>query len=80
MTDHRHAPRHRTFKGGSITTPTAIVECVIRNISATGAQLELKAPALVPQDFDLIIKPENKRRQCRVMRREGLWLGVQFLN
>lgn len=79
MTEQRHAPRHRTFKGGSITTPTGIVECVIRNMSDTGAQLELKAPALVPQDFSLIIKPENARRRCHVARREGRWLGVHFL-
>ncbi len=79
MTDNRRKPRLRTFKGGSITLPTGIVECVIRNLSPTGALIELSGLALVPDEFSLIIKPEGTRRQCRVVRRQKLQLGVQFL-
>ena len=79
MVENQRAPRQRTFKGGSITLPIGTVNCVIRNMSPTGALLELKGLALVPDDFSLIIKPENTRRQCRVVRREGLRLGVQFI-
>jgi hypothetical protein len=78
MDEHRRSPRQRTFKGGSITLPIGIVDCVIRNISESGALLELKAPALVPDDFNLVIRPEHTRRQCHVTRRKALRLGVQF--
>jgi len=80
MTESRRTLRQRTFKGGSITLPTGTVECLVRNISATGALLELNGPALVPNDFDLIIKPETLRRCCQVIRRDGHHLGVRFLS
>ena len=80
MTENRRKPRQRTFKGGSITLPTGSVECIVRNVSATGALLELNAPALVPNDFDLIIKPEQTRRCCHVIRRDGLHLGIHFVS
>ena len=78
--DKRRAPRQRTYKGGSIPLPIGTVDCVIRNISAGGALLELKGPALVPSHFHLIIKPTNVRRSCEVMRRDGLNLGVRFFS
>jgi hypothetical protein len=79
MVESRRTPRQRTFKGGSITLPTGVVDCLVRNISANGALLELNGPALVPNDFNLIIKPENVRRCCQVIRRDGHHLGVRFL-
>ena len=80
MSEQRRKPRQRTFKGGSITLPTGTVECIVRNVSATGALLELKAPALIPNDFELIIKPELTKRFCRVVRRDALQLGVHFVS
>jgi hypothetical protein len=80
MSENRRKPRQRTFKGGSIALPTGIVECIVRNLSATGALLELKAPALIPNEFELLIKPELTRRSCRVVRRDGLQLGVHFVS
>ena len=80
MSDKRRKTRQRTFKGGSIALPTGTVDCIVRNVSATGALLELKTPALIPNDFELIIKPELTRRSCRVVRRDALALGVSFVS
>jgi hypothetical protein len=82
MQELRQAQRIRTFKGGSIlfgNEPT--VECLIRNLSETGACLEIgnpSSPALVPDSFALIIKPENLKRDCRVMWRSDRRVGVLF--
>jgi hypothetical protein len=78
MDERRKAPRQRTFKTGSITLPHGIVECLIRNMSANGAMLEFLKPALVPDDFTLLIKPDMTQRQCRVTRRKALRIGVEF--
>ena len=78
MSEKRRAARRRTFKGGSITLPTGTVDCLIRNMSATGAMVELKGPALVPDAFSLIIKPELIRRDCQVIRRDARLLGLRF--
>ena len=77
--DRRSAPRHRTFKGGSISFARfAGIECVVRNLSASGACLEMDCPGSLPEDFSLIIKPENVRRACHLVWRSDHRLGVRF--
>ncbi|MGN6570688.1 MAG: PilZ domain-containing protein [Pseudolabrys sp.] len=79
MQDRRSAPRHRTFKGGSISFDLfAGIECVVRNLSETGACIEMDCPGSLPQDFSLVIKPENTRRACHLVWRTDNRLGVRF--
>jgi hypothetical protein len=35
-------------------------------------------PPLLPDDFDLLNKPDMAKRQCRVIWRNKLRIGVQF--
>jgi hypothetical protein len=77
MDERRRAPRQRTFKTGSITLPHGIVDCLIRNMSDTGMLLEFLEPPLIPDDFDLLVKPEMTRVQCHVARRKALKIGVE---
>ena len=75
----RRAPRLRTFKGGLITYGVAPpVDCIVRNMSETGAALETEAVDIIPDAFTLIIKPEFVKRKCRVAWRSGRRIGVQF--
>ena len=77
--DRRSTPRHRTFKGGSISFDRfAGIECVVRNISDTGACIEMDCPGSVLQDFSLIIRPENIRRVCHLVWRGDHRIGVRF--
>jgi hypothetical protein len=79
MTEHRYKPRLRTFKGGAILFgKMASVDCIIRNISETGAALEFKGQVDVPDDFKLLIKPELIKRECHVVWRSPGRLGVRF--
>jgi hypothetical protein len=80
MDEKRRAQRQRTFKGGSISLSSGIVECVIRNLSNTGAMIECSQPAAVPDTFLLIIKPELLKRSCEVAWRSGKRIGVRFTN
>ena len=41
MEDRRHFPRTRCFKGATITAPGQAVACIVRNVSAEGAGLQL---------------------------------------
>lgn len=79
MNERRQLPRQRTFKTGSITLPVGTVQCLIRNISERGALLEFLQPPLLPDDFDLIIKPDMIRRKCHVIWRNGHRGGVHFV-
>lgn len=78
MDDKRLSARQRTFKGGSISLPTGILECTVRNLSETGALIEFSDLVLVPDAFLLIIKPELLRRSCEVAWRVGRRIGVRF--
>lgn len=80
MTDHRRAQRLRTFKGGSIMFGVAAaIDCMVRNMSATGAAVEVESPVGIPDEFVLLIKPECITRKCRVAWRSAKRLGVQFV-
>lgn len=77
--ERRLDPRRKTFKGGLILYSVApALPCVIRNMSEVGACLELDHPNLVPDEFAVIIKPEDIRRNCIVIWRAGTRIGVQF--
>jgi hypothetical protein len=80
MAEQPRAPRLRTFKGGSILFGTAAaIDCVIRNMSETGAALEVESAVGIPDDFTLLIRPEITKRKCRVVWRSAKRIGVCFV-
>ena len=75
----RLAPRRNTsiqasivFDGGRATR-----NCVIRNVSESGAKLELATVAGVPDTFDLLI-PGHPPQPCRVTWRALKEMGVAY--
>lgn len=79
MEEQRKSQRQRTFKGGSISYVGGLaIDCVIRNLSETGACLELNNSVVVPDNFTLIVKPEILSRSCHVVWRSAKRIGVSF--
>ncbi len=76
----RRSPRMRTLKGAQIIVPARTsVNCIVRNISETGACLQLHTPVFLSHTFDLTFDdPDWSRRSCRVVWREALLMGVEF--
>ncbi len=77
--DRRIAPRMRTLKGARIILPGAPpIACLVRNISETGARIQIAEPVL-HNAFVLAFDDEAwPPRACRVVwRREG-GLGITF--
>lgn len=61
MSEKRRAARHRALKGGSIAfSGGARIDCVIRNLSETGAALQVESPLGIPNEFTLFV---NQKRQ-----------------
>jgi hypothetical protein len=56
----------------------ASIDCIIRNMSDSGASLEVENPAGIPDDVTLLIRPEIVKRNCRVVWRRGRRIGVAF--
>ena len=66
LENHRAAPRHRVLKAGSIEFNGGVIDCTIRNVSDTGAALEVASPVGVPDNFWLVVSGDHTRRYCRV--------------
>ena len=75
----RIAPRMKTLKGAQIVVPVGpAVACIVRNISTTGARLDLKLPIL-SNTFTLVFDDaEWPSRACRVVWRDETRVGVAF--
>ena len=79
MQKPRTSPRQRTLKTGTISFDHAAgIDCVVRNISKTGACLEVASPVGIPNDFTLIIKTDHAMRLCHVVWRTARRIGVHF--
>jgi hypothetical protein len=60
MEEHRTTQRQRQFKARTISSNRAAgISCTIRNISTSGACLEVASPVGIPPVFDLFIEPEH---------------------
>jgi hypothetical protein len=79
--ERRATQRRRTLKGGSIEFDGRTVECVLRNISVTGAALQVDRWLCIPHEFKLNI-PNSEVRQirhnCRVVWRKEALIGLVF--
>jgi hypothetical protein len=78
LDNNRAAPRHRVLKAGSIEFNGGVIDCTVRNISETGAALEVATPLGVPDTFWLLIPGDHARRHCRVAWRRDRRIGVAF--
>jgi hypothetical protein len=77
LSDRRGAPRRKILRGARTVWQNGdSTECIIHNLSETGAHLELRGP--VPNTFDLLIDCDQSRRSCCVMWRKANRVGVKF--
>ncbi len=79
MVETRIAPRYRVSKPAQIEYGGDKTPCTIRDLSETGAALELSdLRATVPQAFNLIIAEDKLKLTCRVVWRKAFRVGVTF--
>lgn len=79
MIEKRAAQRHRVFKGGTITFENSGIACTIRNMSDSGAAIDLENPVILPQSFTLSISRDNFVRNCRPVWRNDKRIGLAFV-
>jgi hypothetical protein len=81
MDEHRTAPRRRFLKAGRITFASgATFDCIVRNLSETGAALEVGSPVGIPERFTLVIDADHLHLPCRIVWRKETRIGVHFEN
>ena len=78
MNEHRIAPRRRMFKAGTIEFGGGGMDCTVKNLSDTGAALEILSPLYVPDRFTLFVPSDQFKRRCRVVWRKERRIGIAF--
>jgi PilZ domain len=76
--ERRIVPRHKVMLAGKIIVGkrASVIDCTVRNLSSTGAAIELPDAASVPPKFALCF--DNAVRHCTVAWRQADRLGVKF--
>jgi len=77
-TEKRGLFRHRVLKAGTIEFGGSAIDCTVRNLSATGAALDVPSPVGIPDKFDLVVSSDALRFACRVLWRKAQRIGVRF--
>ena len=79
MVETRAAPRHRVMKPAKIEYGGMKTPCTIRDLSVTGAALEIsELNGKVPATFNLILPQEKLKLSCHVVWRREFRIGVAF--
>ena len=76
--DRRSSRWTKTLKGAQIFWPTGNpVKCIVRNLSETGAKIEVHSP--VQGTVDLVFDRDQSRHSCRVVWCKEPMMGVEFI-
>ena len=76
--DKRAAPRYRVLKGATIAFDGNGIACTVRNLSSSGAAVEVAAPVSLPPSFMLLIEKDQFIRRCHPVWSNGKRIGIAF--
>ena len=79
--EKRSAARLRTLKAGRIilNKGSSTLDCTLRNLSETGAAIEVASTIGIPEEFDLQILADKSVHRCHVVWRTMDRLGLHFV-
>lgn len=73
--ERRKTPRRRVLKGATISFNRAAgISCMVRNLSAGGACLELECPVGIPREFVLVLDTDRAHFDSRIV-----WIGPHHI-
>jgi hypothetical protein len=82
MDNRRNSARNRSFIRGRIqfNNGQASFDCLVRDLSQTGARLAVTGSAPLPDVFELILPSRDARFRAQVRWRHADEIGVAFLS
>jgi hypothetical protein len=78
MNECRSALRRRMLKAGKIEFGSSVIDCVVKNVSETGAALDVESPIGIPERFDLFVHQDQSLRAAHVVWRKERRIGIRF--
>ena len=78
--EQRREPRRKVLKDGKIVSPTlhGAIDVRIRDLSASGALIEIPVGTVIPPTYGLLVVHEAKLYPAATRWRRGVRLGMQF--
>ena len=76
--ERRSAPRKPVLMSGAIKFAGSTIDCLICNMSISGAALEVSNPLEIAERFDLFFKADGTQIPCHVVWRQEERIGVAF--
>jgi PilZ domain len=80
--ERRGGQRHRVLKGGTLNFNKGYssLECVVRDLSETGARIQMGETFGVPSRFTMLISGETERVEASLRWRNSRNIGLSFLS
>jgi hypothetical protein len=80
LMDQRRQTRARTLKSARIlfNDHRSVIDCTVRNLSPTGACLNVASALGIPERFDVMFDADQSIRACRMVWHKEKQLGVEF--
>lgn len=80
MDERRVAPRSRVVKAGTIEFDGGAITCIVRDLSISGAALDVTSSANIPERFTLSFRADadGLHMPCRLVWRKEDRIGVAF--
>jgi hypothetical protein len=76
--EKRTFPRKPVLMSGAIEFAGSAINCLISNISISGASIEVTSPHNIPDRFNLVFKADDTHIPCHVVWRQQDQIGVAF--
>lgn len=80
MVERRKSGRSRVLKSAKLVLGrSAIIDCVVRNVTNTGARLQIANTVDLPKEFEMTFDGGYSIRPCRLVWRTVTETGVEFI-
>lgn len=79
MEEKRKYPRTEIHEPAYVSSGGSVMSCVVRNISAEGAAIDIENPVFVPQRFRLVLARDSSVHECQIAWIQQKRIGVTFV-
>ena len=80
MEEKRKHPRTEIEEPAYVSSGGSVMRCIVRNISAEGAAIDVENPAFVPERFRLVMaKDSSIIHDCRIAWIKKNRIGLTFI-
>ena len=79
MEERRRNPRTEMNEPAYVSSGGLVMSCVVRNVSAEGAAIEVDQAAFVPERFRLVMANDRAVYECKVVWIQDNRIGLTFV-